>query len=1215
MLVELIAVGDAVYVSRVLRGVAMLTDRGTLLSLGMIGAVLGLLVVGIKGVSTQKLDLGPWAMGIILFLVMFGGRADVNVIDKSPAMGRESIQEIRVDDVPIGVAVMGWFVSSASNILAERMMDAFSAPGLTDGLRSSEGTTTRAIEAIAAIRALSDPEKSSQIVGATKQLRVTMMNLEAFMRKCSELEINASPARLASIMQSSNPMDPVNGLGSNDQWIGVDQWRLDNAGTVVSQPKSCKQASEDINTSLSSNGLVDEVKAAIGPMMTLEGREIDETWTVASNLLQSAAQDAYGADAVLSNTVARSMQRYVVSHVVSGALAKTVASNGNDHTMGLNMVLGDAIAQRNSQWVLEESMFLQMARPLAAFFEAMVFICAPFCAFALGLGAFGLQMVLRYGLLTLWVMLWAPTMAAINLFQTTMAEAAFKATANGTGSLVDLGSISGGLQIMEDAESWIAIGSLLMASTPAITLMLLFGSAMTAVGLANRLQSADTIAEKNATPDAMTTGPGLNVQSAFNSTRDGGVSSSGFDAPKFELGAALSAGTSAAQTQTLSASQSYAAGSERTAMTALASDVVKGVEARKADELIGAFTGSRAAKEALADETSGGVRNANEASIAAVAATMLRGGVSGEITAGVVSSLLRSKGGDGKSASGGGGPVAVGGGAEVSSREEVGQRTQAIMETAQRIAAKSEQDAGLRAELQQRGTQALMSIGSDRKTESARVADQDGFKKESRDLAENARRYETLSNAQEEMKTQQAPDLTKVANGLSGLSMDAARNMARAMGIEDKVNWDAGGSPALNVLRAASAEFVGGDWAGQARQIAGALSERMPGNEQVGALLMVLSGQGGKEGYADERANALVSALNASGTTYGVTSAPTQPDAAPGGGLQYGETTRRVEQNTPPPGSTTANAEQTVSQAPNMTTAAQNAGVDQRAVEEAGNTARRFSAPPQGGMVPAREQFDEAVQQNLAADQKSNEENVQNRTAPQAVSQNLKQAMEGMGLLDSSTFFAPFDPAKPADSPLMALMTRANPNIDETLQSRGNTWQMDGQGNYVPHWDGVQGVTPMPNYEEIKQQLMDGQYPGVQANVPEELASVVAAGISAAREQANPSGPERAPNPNNPAEVGDSLFFDETPKRSINFFNEEQSNDIRENAAKLSTGETLIAQGVLSQIDDSGGLGAAGLNLLNNANLPEEAERQVVQNYMQDTGERPFVWRPKPTQE
>lgn len=62
-------------------------------------------------------------------------------------------------------------------------------------------------------------------------------------------------------------------------------------------------------------------------------------------------------------------------------------------------------------------------------------------------------------------------------------------------------SFAGMMQMDSVLQTWIATGGMLVSSVPAISLMLVYGSAITATHLAGRLQNGDTIDEKMASPD------------------------------------------------------------------------------------------------------------------------------------------------------------------------------------------------------------------------------------------------------------------------------------------------------------------------------------------------------------------------------------------------------------------------------------------------------------------------------------------------------------------------------------------------------------------------------------------------------------------------------------------------------------------------------------------------------------------------------------------
>ena len=92
----------------------------------------------------------------------------------------------------------------------------------------------------------------------------------------------------------------------------------------------------------------------------------------------------------------------------------------------------------------------------------------------------------KYLLFGLWIQLWMPIMAIINLYLH-MAIArdldALQNTAN-----LDLPSILSLYKLDFLLQDYLATGGMLAASTPAISLMLIYGSAITATHLAGRLQ-------------------------------------------------------------------------------------------------------------------------------------------------------------------------------------------------------------------------------------------------------------------------------------------------------------------------------------------------------------------------------------------------------------------------------------------------------------------------------------------------------------------------------------------------------------------------------------------------------------------------------------------------------------------------------------------------------------------------------------------------------
>jgi conjugal transfer mating pair stabilization protein TraG len=170
----------------------------------------------------------------------------------------------------------------------------------------------------------------------------------------------------------------------------------------------------------------------------------------------------------------------------------------------LAVLVGQAREQRNAQWQAEGTLFMNIARPMMAFFEGFLYALAPFMALLLGLGQFGL--LAKYFLMFVWIQLWMPIMAVLNHYTQIIAQQKLSVLVNGD---IPLTSIQGHLMGSSAINDWLATASVLVASTPAISLALLFGGAITMTHLAGRLQHGDHVNEQMVRPDVAQTTPML----------------------------------------------------------------------------------------------------------------------------------------------------------------------------------------------------------------------------------------------------------------------------------------------------------------------------------------------------------------------------------------------------------------------------------------------------------------------------------------------------------------------------------------------------------------------------------------------------------------------------------------------------------------------------------------------------------------------------------
>ena len=169
-----------------------------------------------------------------------------------------------------------------------------------------------------------------------------------------------------------------------------------------------------------------------------------------------------------------------------------------------------AILQRNTQWAGEQHLFLSSMRAMMAYIEGFVFAVTPLMGLLVCVGLFGVRLAFKYLMLLLWIQLWMPVLAINNLYITLVSQGAMAALS------APITSFTGIMESGPILEYWLGVGGLMAASTPALVLMLLYGSAITATHLAGRMQSGDFVNEKIPAPDILMPGSAINQQSGWN---------------------------------------------------------------------------------------------------------------------------------------------------------------------------------------------------------------------------------------------------------------------------------------------------------------------------------------------------------------------------------------------------------------------------------------------------------------------------------------------------------------------------------------------------------------------------------------------------------------------------------------------------------------------------------------------------------------------------
>ncbi|MCF7983061.1 MAG: conjugal transfer protein TraG N-terminal domain-containing protein [Thiohalocapsa sp.] len=499
---EIHSIGDAAFLAQILNAVAALTGTGDFRQLAAVGLVVGVILGMFQGLVNNTLYFGRFFIAMLVYMLAFGSAVTVTVEDAYSGAVRV------VDNVPIGPAAVGSAMSNVGYGVTRLMEQAFSTPtmtghGFADALQTLAGVR-KATLSRAALGAANAPVPGSDVE----------RSLVSYVADCVLADVDTHRRTLDDILQAP---DLVTALATDNVAFTT---VFHESG--VPRTLRCDEAWTTIAAFLPAS-FVPAVKQTLQARFGLASTaDVDAKLANAVDALAGAGRDA---------------QDYMLMSAALGWLEKgIVLTHENRLQWSAATSVQQAIAQRNAQWAAEQSLFMNIVRPMMTFFEGFIYAIAPLMGFAVALGPMGIALAGKWLMFALWTQLWLPVLAVTNLYLMMAAGRDLDALANAAN--LDPFSFYGLMQMDLVLQDWLATGGMLAAATPAIALMLIYGSAVTATHLAGRLRGSDHIDETVLSPGVAATAPALVVSSGFQSTPYAGTVGTGAEGvlPRFDMG-------------------------------------------------------------------------------------------------------------------------------------------------------------------------------------------------------------------------------------------------------------------------------------------------------------------------------------------------------------------------------------------------------------------------------------------------------------------------------------------------------------------------------------------------------------------------------------------------------------------------------------------------------------------------------------------------------
>lgn len=535
---DIISIGNSELLIAVLNGIAILTaddgpaGYGGLIALGLL---IGLVIAVARGVVTQRIEIQWVLVGWLLYSVMFVPKVTVTV--ENVYTGATTA----VDNVPLGVGAIGGVTSTIGINLTESFGAAFAFPSVTVSGYSD------ALDIINSLRDMDYGDANDGSAVANDPTIDFQRTLRGYLKNCVLLDINMALAGPGVTWeQLRNSTDLVADIQVNST-IWFTTVYLD-AGNPDGNTLTCTAAYNDIQAFINGN-FRPAWHAYIADQLGLDDAVVG---------VQESMDALFGLG---KDAQAFMMNALIARELRLADLGYHAAAN---NTAGV-LVRTQAMEQRRTQWATEQSLFLEVARPLIAYIEAFFYAVSPFMAFLFTLGAMGITLFSRYLLLAIWIQLWMPVLAINNLYIHIGSSTKLQAIdAGGT----DVVSMIGMESVWTETATWIATGGMMAAATPLLTLVLITGSYFAFTRLTERMGGGDTINEKIPTPDLLTpaavgTSGALFAETALNQRHPvyGDTAYGGVDVmPRVDVGSGLSNDISSARQHQASAVSQWATG-------------------------------------------------------------------------------------------------------------------------------------------------------------------------------------------------------------------------------------------------------------------------------------------------------------------------------------------------------------------------------------------------------------------------------------------------------------------------------------------------------------------------------------------------------------------------------------------------------------------------------------------------------------------------------
>lgn len=527
-------VGDVSFMHSVLRAVSMIMygDGGIIQGAYRLACLLGIIWLIVKGIfSKQVIDIGSGFFVIFFYMCFFVPQSTLHIEDL------QTKKYYTMEKIPLGVSVTLSLTSRIGKYFTDAYETVFVESSADSALCSAGSMNCNGY--MGTLDMIAKARSSLQNHAAYLAINKAMCNGSEDISSCDIERSILNYTKDCTVQKLMSPTErftlknvtgfKVNGDTQKEMKFNSKRhYTKVYAGPGKDGVMNCLEAGNFIATAFENN----RVKTTIYNMafphhnLTTAGGAVNDGGSGTDNGTREGTYDVAAMqtdmDAALGGLGGQTADSYeYLKNVLIRPLMEKGLRDGfiDQNQLSAQIALDTAISQRNLQLAAESSMFATMIRPLTTFLEGFVLALTPLMPFILLLGINAFGVVMKYLLVLFWIQLWAPALAICNMYVQNVVKENLALALGGT----DITSFTGIETATPVIQHWLAVGGMMGASVPVLTLFILSGSIYTFNTLATSIKGGDHFDEKAIQPDALKRAAYMNTSvGSYNVSSGGG---------------------------------------------------------------------------------------------------------------------------------------------------------------------------------------------------------------------------------------------------------------------------------------------------------------------------------------------------------------------------------------------------------------------------------------------------------------------------------------------------------------------------------------------------------------------------------------------------------------------------------------------------------------------------------------------------------------------